>query len=65
MFDRGYKEVRATVNEHSKYVRTCENCKYFYQAIGDNDEVCQNDKVLQFDVIVDENRVYCHYWKSL
>lgn len=65
MFKRGYEEVRDTINKNSRYTRTCENCKYFYQAEIDHEELCQNDKVLSFDVIVDENRVYCHHWKSM
>lgn len=42
---------------------SCYNCDFFYQAVGDDTEVCQNSEVLQFDMIVTETSIYCNRWR--
>jgi len=63
IFTRGYKECRSKVNSGSKFVRSCFNCAYFYQEHGDTEEVCQNTDVIEYDMIVEGNTIYCLKWK--
>lgn len=65
VFTRGYKEVRDRINTNPYYSRSCFNCAYYYQASGDKEEVCQNEEVLQYDMVVDGNNIYCLKWKPL
>lgn len=41
----------------------CQNCKFFGKEKGDKEEVCQNTDVLQYDIIVNDNSVYCLKWQ--
>lgn len=63
-FNRGYKECRERVMKSAKFTRSCFNCDYFYKGVGDTEEVCQNSNVTQFDLVMEENNVYCCYWKQ-
>lgn len=62
-FNRGYSEVRQRVEKGSKYTMSCYNCEYYYQAVGDKTEVCQNPEVLKYDMVVTETSIYCTKWK--
>lgn len=62
---RGYKDVREKLNKSPKFSMSCTNCKYYYQAVGDLEECCQNTEVLEYDMTFEENRVYCLRWKSM
>lgn len=64
MFTRGYKESRDRLSNNPYYTRSCFNCAYYYQASGDKEEVCQNDNVLKYDMVVNGNNVYCLKWKQ-
>ena len=64
-FERGYDPVKDKMKSGSKYVVSCTNCNCFYQASGDKEEVCQNPSVLEYDMVVDENRIYCLQWEQL
>lgn len=63
IFTRGYKDCREKVNSGSKFVRSCFNCAHFYQDHGDTEEVCQNPEVIEYDMIVEGNTIYCLKWK--
>ena len=63
-FTRGYDECRERLLNNSFYTRSCFNCAYFYQASGDKEELCQNEDVLQYDMVIDNNNnVYCLKWE--
>lgn len=62
-FNRGYNEVRQRVEKGSRYTMSCYNCEYYYQAVGDKTEVCQNPEVLKYDMVVTETSIYCTKWK--
>ena len=64
MFKRGYKECREKLSSNPSFSRSCFNCVYYYQAVGDKEEVCQNSEVLEYDMVVDANlnSVYCLKW---
>lgn len=62
-FERGFESVREGVKKKEKLLKSCTNCKYFYKEVGDKEELCQNDQVLEYDMVVDENRVYCILWR--
>lgn len=64
MFTRGYKESRDKLSNNSYYSRSCFNCAYYYQASGDKEEMCQNDEVLKYDMVVNGNNIYCLKWKQ-
>ena len=63
MFTRGYSESRERLAKNPYYSRSCFNCAYYYQASGDKEEVCQNPDVLEFDMVVEANNIYCLKWK--
>lgn len=63
LFTRGYSTCREKVSKSLRYSRSCFNCEYFYQSVGDIEEVCQNTNVLEFDMVVSENNAYCVHWK--
>lgn len=60
---RGYAPVRRILERGSRYTRSCYNCDFFYQAPGDDEEVCQNENVLKWDMIVTESCIYCNQWR--
>lgn len=62
VFSRGYKECREKLNNGSVFVRSCFNCVYYYQEYGDIEEVCQNDSVLEYDMVTNNNSIYCLKW---
>ena len=61
----GYSEVSERINRNPKFLRTCENCKHYYQDNEDKEELCQNSEVLEYDMVVEENRVYCIRWEPI
>jgi len=61
-FTRGYKESRERLRTNAKFLRSCYNCAFYYQAVGDKEEVCQNPSVLEYDMVVTETNVYCLNW---
>lgn len=63
IFTRGYQESRDRLAKNSHFTRSCFNCAYYYQASGDKEEVCQNQDVLQYDMVVTDNNVYCVKWR--
>jgi hypothetical protein len=63
LFNRGYAELNQKLERGSKYTMSCFNCEYYYQASGDQEEVCQNTGVLKYDMMVTENSIYCSKWK--
>lgn len=62
-FSRGYDKCRVKVEKSAKYTRSCFNCAYYYQEHGDKEEMCQNPSVLEYDMVVEENQIYCVHWK--
>lgn len=60
---RGFKPIREQIHAKSRYMRDCNNCRHFYQAPFDEEELCQNQQVLEFDICTDKDRVYCCYWQ--
>jgi hypothetical protein len=61
LFNIGYGKVTEKTLSN-KYMRSCFNCKYYYRAIGDSTELCQNNNVLKYDMIVSDNNIYCTQW---
>lgn len=64
-FTIGYDDIQEKVKKSSRYTRCCDNCNFFYMSKDDTEEVCQNTSVLPYDVVVDDNRVYCNFWKGV
>lgn len=62
LFTRGYDESRKRLASNPYYSRSCFNCAYYYQASGDKEEVCQNNDVIEYDMVVEANNVYCVRW---
>lgn len=63
LFTRGYSPVRNRVGKGSRFTMSCYNCEHYYQASGDNTEVCQNPSVLKYDMVITENNIYCNKWE--
>lgn len=64
IMSRGYNECREKLQKNSYYSRSCFNCEHFYQASGDKEECCQNPNVIEYDMVVTENNVYCVHWSQ-
>lgn len=62
LFVRGYSPVREKLLKKSRFTMSCYNCGYYYQAVGDKEEVCQNPDVLKYDMVVTDNNIYCNRW---
>lgn len=62
-FTRGYNESRERITKNSFYSRSCFNCAFYFQTPGDKEEVCQNNEVIEYDMVVDGNNIYCLKWK--
>jgi hypothetical protein len=60
---KGFEAVREKIKDNTKYTRNCLNCRFYYKDVGDDEELCQNDDVLSYDIVVEEGRVYCYHWK--
>ena len=60
---RGFLPIREQIQSKSRFLRDCNNCKHFYQDTSDEEELCQNEQVLEFDICVDKERTYCCYWQ--
>lgn len=63
IFTRGYDECRERLEKNSYYSRSCFNCNSYYQAVGDKEECCQNTNVIEFDMVVSNNNIYCVHWE--
>ena len=64
-FAKGYKEVRNKVEKNMRFNRECNNCGSFYQSDEDTEELCQDNRVLSYDICTEGNRVWCQYWVSM
>ncbi len=64
-FQRGYQSVRDKVNKSPRFSMSCGNCASYYQSEGDTEECCQDPSVLEYDMVVEDTRVYCIKWKPL
>lgn len=62
-FSRGYNEIRKKMNTSAKYTKCCNNCAFYYKDRSDKEEVCQNSQVLEYDMVYEDNRVFCCRWK--
>ena len=62
IFSRGYQESRERLSKNSYYSRSCFNCAKYFQASGDKEEVCQDQTVLEYDMVVTENSISCMKW---
>lgn len=62
LFTRGYEESRERLSKNSHFTKSCFNCGHYFQASGDKEEVCQNPNVLEYDMVVTENNIYCVQW---
>lgn len=62
-FSRGFQEARAKADKSSAFIMSCLSCEHYFQAAGDEKEVCQNNAVTKYDMVIGNGRVYCIYWK--
>lgn len=62
IFGVGFSSISARAKK-GKYLASCFNCKYFYQDKGDSEELCQNQNVLEYDMIKTPTSIYCNYWE--
>ena len=63
LFSRGFDPVRRKVEKGSRFTMSCYNCDYYYQAVGDTEEVCQNPEVLKYDMVITNSSIYCNRWR--
>ena len=63
-FGRGYGEFREK-GKYNKYTMSCENCDSYYQDVGDDEELCQDPNVLEYDIVHNERSTYCLHWKPV
>ncbi len=63
LFSRGYDDVHRRMSKNPKFIMSCYNCEYYYQASGDKEEVCQNPEVLKYDMVITDTTIYCSRWE--
>lgn len=63
MFTRGYKSVEESLRKKARYVRHCNNCRFYYADLYDKEEYCQNDNVTEYDIVVEGTTCFCSYWQ--
>lgn len=63
LFSRGFGSVQSKLLKKNRFVMSCYNCAYFYQAVGDSEELCQNPDVLRYDMTITENNISCTKWE--
>lgn len=63
LFSKGYSPARRRLEKGSRFTMSCFNCDHFYQAPGDDEEVCQNPDVLKYDMVVTDTSIYCTQWR--
>jgi hypothetical protein len=59
---RGFNQFRKQVRDKahmSRNVANCKSCKFF-----NSDEECTNPNVTEFDMVKEESRTYCTFWKG-
>ena len=62
LYTRGYDELSEKISKGAKFLSDCRNCEYFYLDTTEGEELCQHPSVLQYDIVVDDNRIFCAYW---
>lgn len=63
-FKRGYEVSRERIRTSPRFAMSCFNCNHYFQGEGDIEEVCQNNEVLEFDMVVEGNNIFCAYWQQ-
>ena len=61
-FSEGYDKINSRLKKAGKFIRDCNNCTYLYKTEEDEEEVCQNSNVVEYDICKDGDRVYCGFW---
>lgn len=59
---RGFNQFRKQVRDKSttaRQVANCKSCKFFNAK-----EECTNSNVTSFDMVQEEHRTYCTFWKG-
>mgnify|MGYP001232325641 CR=1 FL=1 len=59
---RGFNQFSKIVRDKAtvaKQVANCKSCIYF-----DTEENCTNSNTSQYDMVTEEHRTYCCYWKG-
>ena len=59
---RGFNQFRKNVRDKqyiAKSVANCKSCRYL-----DDEGVCGNPSVSKFDLIEEEHKTYCNFWKG-
>lgn len=64
-FTKGYEETRSKMKKYPKFFMSCFNCDYYYKGVRDQDELCQNNNVLSYDMVVREGTIFCSHWKGI
>nr|DAE21505.1 MAG TPA: hypothetical protein [Myoviridae sp. ctgXL3] len=62
-FNIGYDAIIDRLEKSSQYLMSCYNCRYFQKCKGDTEEVCQNEDVLEYDMMINGNNICCLRWK--
>ena len=60
---RGFKAVEDSLKKKSRYVKSCNNCHFYYAQKFEKEEYCQNDQVTQYDIVIEGSTCFCCYWK--
>lgn len=64
LFTRGFKELKEKQQKGIKFIRHCNSCHFYFSEVEGQEECCQNESVLPYDVVMTEDSIFCHYWLS-
>ena len=62
VFNKGYAPVEEKIIKSPRFYTSCYNCYYFYMGKYDEEEVCHNDEVLEFDMVITASNICCSKW---
>lgn len=65
---RGFKAFRDEVKDTQyklKNIRDCRCCSFYYEDNNEDGEYCHNNSVTSYDLVTDENKNFCSFWKPI
>ena len=60
---RGYEAVREKEKGYPKAYMNCLACNHYYSVKPEGEEVCNNNGVSEFDLVLKDTTIFCLYWE--
>lgn len=60
---KGFKDIRKLASDRGKYIASCRSCISYGYCEVEKIERCMNNEVTEFDMVVEETREFCTFWR--